>query len=244
MPGETRAQASQSRSPSNPTHAYAHGRSELNNPSLAEALTPAEDPHNPLPYPEDRAEIQESLKRPWSSIWLRILAGVLEIVSDALPKQLNYSEVTPQIAVGGSFRNGQIHALKARGVTAVVDCREEARDDPRALERANMLFLHLPAPDHHAMSFEQLSEGVDWVLDHIGNGGHAFLHCEHGVGRGPLMACAVLVAQGYTAPAALRIVRTGRWQAAPNDRQLRALLEFERAWRARRGGPATTVGED
>jgi hypothetical protein len=45
------------------------------------------------------------------------------------------------------------------------------------------------------------------------------------------MACAVLVAQGYGAPEALRIVRTARWQALPNDRQLEALLAFERKWR-------------
>ena len=53
------------------------------------------------------------------------------------------------------------------------------------------------------------------------------------------MACAVLVAQGYSAPEALRIVRAGRWQALPNDRQLAALLDFERAWRHSQGGAIT-----
>jgi hypothetical protein len=48
------------------------------------------------------------------------------------------------------------------------------------------------------------------------------------------MACAVLVAQGYSAPEALRIVRSGRWQALPNDRQLAVLLEFEQKWAQRR----------
>ena len=85
-----------------------------------------------------------------------------------------------------------------------------------------------------------MRDGVDWVLDHLGNGGRAFLHCEHGVGRGPLMACAVLVAQGYTAPEALRIVRSKRWQALPNDRQLAALLDFEDQWRRERRLSRTT----
>ena len=83
-----------------------------------------------------------------------------------------------------------------------------------------------------------MEEGVDWALDRLTNGGRAFLHCEHGVGRGPLMACAVLVGQGHSAPEALRIVRLSRWQALPNDRQLAALLEFERTWRARHSGGA------
>jgi len=150
-------------------------------------------------------------------------------------RKLNYTDVTPQLAVGGSFRKRQIKHLRQRGISAVVDCRLEARDDAKALEAAGIQFLHVPTPDRHGFTYDQLHEGVDWVLEHVSNGGRAFLHCEHGVGRGPLLACAVLVAQGHSAPEALRTVRSARWQALPNDRQLRALLAFEDQWRARRG---------
>lgn len=194
--------------------------------------TPPEAP-NPIPYPATRQEIAETAHRPLGTLWLRGVARVMEWLTKLRPAELNYSDVTPQLAVGGSFQNRQIPELRRRGVTAVVDCREEAQDDPTALGQAGMQFLHLPAPDRYAMTYDQLHEGVAWVLDHMADGGRAFLHCEHGVGRGPLMACAVLVAQGYTAPAALRIVRDGRWQAMPNDRQLKALLAFEREWRER-----------
>jgi hypothetical protein len=44
------------------------------------------------------------------------------------------------------------------------------------------------------------------------------------------MGLAILVAQGQTASAALKLLRSKRWQAAPNDRQLAALLDFERIW--------------
>ena len=44
------------------------------------------------------------------------------------------------------------------------------------------------------------------------------------------MGLAILVAQGQTASAALKLLRSKRWQAAPNDRQLAALLDFERTW--------------
>jgi protein-tyrosine phosphatase len=159
-----------------------------------------------------------------------VLARLMEWLTDVQPKQLNYSDITPQIAVGGAFRKRQIKNLKQRGVSAVVDCRLEASDDPLALQSAGIDFLHLPTLDRHGFTYAQLHEGVDWVLDHVDRGGRAFLHCEHGVGRGPLMACAVLVAQGHSAPEALRLVRTGRWQAMPNDRQLDALLNFEQEW--------------
>jgi hypothetical protein len=185
----------------------------------------------PLPYPDDRAAIEESYHTPLRRVSLRVLARLMEWLTDLQPKQLNYSQVTPQLAVGGAFRRRQIKRLKHRGVTAVVDCRLEARDDAAALAAAGIELLHVPTPDRHGFTYGQMQQGVEWVVDHIADGGRAFLHCEHGVGRGPLMTCAVLVAQGQTAPQALRTVRRARWQALPNDRQLAALLDFERAWR-------------
>jgi protein-tyrosine phosphatase len=186
-------------------------------------------------YPQDREEIRNTFRWPLGRLWLRVLARLMEWLTDLQPKQLNYSDVTPQLAVGGAFRTRQIKRLKQRGVTAVVDCRLEAQDNPQALAAAGIKFLHLPTLDRHGFTYAQLHEGVDWVLEHVSEGGRAFLHCEHGVGRGPLMTCAVLVAQGYSAPEALRIVRTARWQALPNDRQLAALLAFEEEWRRERG---------
>jgi protein-tyrosine phosphatase len=185
----------------------------------------------PVPYPSDRAEIEESYHTPLRRIGLRVLARLMEWATDLQPKQLNYSEVTPQLAVGGAYRKRQIRQLKQRGVTAVVDCRLEGRDDVDALQQAGIEFLHVPTLDRHGFTYTQMEQGVDWVLEHLRNDNRAFLHCEHGVGRGPLMTCAVLVAQGYSAPQALQTVRAARWQALPNDRQLAALLEFERAWR-------------
>jgi hypothetical protein len=193
-------------------------------------------------YPQDREAIAKAFRWPLGRIWLRVLARLMEWLTDLQPKQLNYSDVTPQLAVGGAFRTRQIKRLKQHGVTAVVDCRLEAQDNPQALAAAGIQFLHLPTLDRHGFTYAQLHEGVDWVLEHVSEGGRAFLHCEHGVGRGPLMTCAVLVAQGYSAPEALRIVRTARWQALPNDRQLAALLAFEEEWRRERGALlATTV---
>lgn len=189
---------------------------------------------NPVPYPTDRKAIVDTFRRPFGRLSLRIMARLMEWLTDIQPKQLNYSDVTPQLAVGGAFRTRQIRGLKNRGVTAVVDCRLEAEDDAEALLQNGIQFLHLPTLDRHGFTYAQLHQGVDWVLEHIAAGGRTFLHCEHGVGRAPLMACAVLVAQGHTAPEALRIVRAGRWQALPNDRQLAALLNFEQEWNAQR----------
>ncbi len=49
----------------------------------------------------------------------------------------------------------------------------------------------------------------------------------HGAGRGPLLGAAVLMACGYRSTDAMRAVRTRRWQAVPNARQLDGLRAFE-----------------
>jgi protein-tyrosine phosphatase len=79
------------------------------------------------------------------------------------------------------------------------------------LKDAGIDFLHVPTPDRNGFTYDQMFSGVEWVLEELAKGGNTLLHCEHGVGRGPLMACAVLVAQGHTSSEALHIVRHGGW---------------------------------
>ena len=55
----------------------------------------------------------------------------------------------------------------------------------------------------------------------------------HGAGRGPLLGAAVLVAGGYPAGEAMRVMRTRRWQATPNARQLEGLRIYEERLRGR-----------
>ena len=129
------------------------------------------------------------------------------------------------------------------GITAVIDLREEAKDDQAALAKLGIELLYLPATDRFAASQDQLRTGVEWAIERIERGGQVYAHCKHGVGRGPLMGLAILIAQGQTSSTALRLLRSKRWQAAPNDRQLAALLEFERGWSGRRAPLDPSSGE-
>src|SRR5919202_2234141 len=126
--------------------------------------------NSPVPYPHNRDEIVASFRWPLGRLWLRVLARLMEWLTDIQPKQLNYSDVTPQLAVGGAFRRRQINRLRQRGVTAVVDCRLEARDDPEALKGAGIDFLHVPTLDRNGFSYDQMHQGVIWVLEHIARG--------------------------------------------------------------------------
>ena len=184
--------------------------------------------------PEEIAEDRRGLVRllnPFGRLWLRAVARVLEYASDLAPSHLNLSWITEELAVGGAPRKRDYRRLASAGITAVVDCREEETDDAEALQRVGIKLLRLPIKDRYAMSQDQLREGVGWVNAQIDAGGRVLVHCQHGVGRAPLLGGSVLISRGLTAPEAIKTLRTRRWQAAPNDRQIESLLEFEQRWR-------------
>ena len=166
-------------------------------------------------------------------LWLRLVARVLEYSTKLDRTHLNLTRITDTLVVGGAIPPRSYRRLKEMGVTAVIDLREEARDDEDALRALGIELLYLPATDRYAASQEQMRRGAEWALARIEAGGQVYAHCKHGVGRGPLMGLAIMVGQGMTASEALRRMRSQRWQAAPNDRQLAALVEFERAWSGR-----------
>jgi Dual specificity phosphatase, catalytic domain len=155
------------------------------------------------------------------------VARVLELA----PTKMNFSWVTDELGVGGVFRRSDIPRLRRMGVNAVVDCRAEGSDDQNALRRHGIDFLWLPAPDTHEISQEALDRGVVWVRERIGRGQRVYVHCLHGVGRGPLLGACVLVSSGYSATQALQRVKARRWQASPNEEQIAALVTYARRHR-------------
>lgn len=151
-----------------------------------------------------------------------------------LPDRLNMSWITGHLAVGGRIHPEDIKTLGRVGITHVVDTRSEYCDDEQALAREHIELLHLPTRDAFPLTVEQLMQGAEWVQQHMKNGGRVLIHCEHGVGRSVLLACAVLVHEGMHAHDALQLIQRKRWQAAPNHRQISRLKEFESALVARR----------
>ena len=172
--------------------------------------------------------------------WTRIAAHLFpedskgerlaEALHIPLPDKLNMSWVNDYLAVGGRVRSEDIKALGLTGVKHVVDTRAEYCDDREALARENIDLLHLPTPDTHPLSIEQLMQGATWVNERLNKGERVLIHCEHGVGRSVLLTCAVLVTRGMHASAALHLVKQKRWQAYPNGQQFKRLQEFEEVY--------------
>jgi protein-tyrosine phosphatase len=138
------------------------------------------------------------------------------------------SWITDHLAVGGRIRPEDIKALARIGVDCVVDTRSEYHDDAEALAGENIELLCLPTPDTYPLTVPQMMQGAKWVNERMEHGKRVLIHCEHGVGRSALLACAVLVYSGMPASDALKLVQQKRWQAAPNHRQIERLREFEK----------------
>jgi protein tyrosine phosphatase (PTP) superfamily phosphohydrolase (DUF442 family) len=169
---------------------------------------------------------------------LRSVARVVEWTTKLPGQGLNVSRVNDWLLVGGSVGRADYARLAAAGVTAVIDVRAERCDDAAALAALGIELLHLPAPDRYPPSVEQLTRGVEWALPRLAAGGTLYAHCEHGVGRGPMMGLAVMVARGWDVAEAYRALRKARWQCTLNDRQLGGLSDFVEAWERRPRGDA------
>jgi hypothetical protein len=183
----------------------------------------------------ERRSLLRSLN-PFGRIRLRVAARLHEWASDLARGELNLSWITDDLAAGGSVRPRDYPRLRDAGVTAVIDLRAESRDDADKLSQLGIEFLHLPTPDRYAPTVEKLATGVRWAEDRLRSGAKVFAHCEHGVGRGPLMVACVLVSRGATTPDAIQTLHDRRWQSSPNDRQIERLLAFESYWRMEADG--------
>src|SRR4051794_12532114 len=72
--------------------------------------------------------------------------------------------LTEQVAVGSRFPIEKAAQLSGEhGISAVVDLREEDRDDERLLRAAGIELLHLPTPDMEPAGARMLDEGVHWI---------------------------------------------------------------------------------
>ncbi|MBX9760946.1 MAG: dual specificity protein phosphatase family protein [Beijerinckiaceae bacterium] len=131
--------------------------------------------------------------------------------------------------VGAAFPCEAVPCIAAvYAISAVVDLREEACDDAAALARQGVDFLHLPTPDHAAVSLPMLRRGVGFVTRELENGRTVLVHCQHGVGRSALLALCVMVERGMEPLDALARAKARRAAVSPSPQQYagwRAWLE-------------------
>jgi protein-tyrosine phosphatase len=143
--------------------------------------------------------------------------------------------LTDSLAVGGCFpMDGATHLAEAHRIGAIVDLRGEHCDDQRSLTAAGIDFLHLPTPDLEPATPAMLDTGVAFVREHLDRGEKVLIHCQHGIGRSPLLALCVLVDLGLEPLDALTLAKDRRAAVSPS----RSQYEGWANWLRRRGKDA------
>lgn len=141
------------------------------------------------------------------------------------------SEITPQLHVGGQHNGLGYERLRHRGITAIVNMREEEHSD-KAKGIGGERHLHLPTIDHTPPSIQDLKRGVAFISREIEqHKGRVYIHCRAGCGRAPSMAAAYLISTGMTRKEALRFIKAARPFIDLNKFQLLVLDQFEAYWR-------------
>ena len=152
----------------------------------------------------------------------------------------NLSWIQADLAVGGSFPSEQAACLaRDHGIGAVIDLRDEARDEPDMLDACGLSFLHLPTPDMTGASQPMLDDAVAFARAAGLEGRRLLIHCEHGIGRSATAALCVLVDRGLPPLDALRLAKARRALISPSRSQYDAWA----TWLARRGGGAPSYHE-
>jgi len=138
------------------------------------------------------------------------------------PVWANAHRVTDFLYVGGSLRSGNadpgtvLTELKGHGVTHILDCRSETSDEHLVRTLAPDVAYHQAGTEDEAAGTAEgwFDSGVAFAREALRVPGSVVLaHCALGQTRGPSMAYAVLLDQGYDPGEALLMISQARPQA-------------------------------
>lgn len=144
--------------------------------------------------------------------------------------------VTDRIAVGGGiWHERNMIDVVAAGITHVIDMQIEF-DDTLLAEPYGVRVLWNPTDDDfRTKPPELLQRGVDFALEALDEpDSKVFIHCAAGVHRAPMMALAVLRAQGWSLEAALETIEDRREVVDFADVYVRSVEEFMRSYEGAR----------
>ncbi len=145
--------------------------------------------------------------------------------------RMSVTAITDSLAIAAWPSAENIAALRALDVRLVISMTN--RVPPPELNAPPFRLLHLPTNDSpwRPIPMDKLCAGVAAALPVIADGQSVAVHCSRGRHRSVAMACAILIGQGYSAQAAMLIVKTRRAEADPYIWYIRRRIAgFEKLW--------------
>jgi len=140
--------------------------------------------------------------------------------------------VTDRLAVGGGiWHELNMIAVVGEGVTHIIDMQTEF-DDSRLAEPYGISVLWNPTEDDFKPKPAELfRRGVEFALEALEDpGAKVFVHCAAGVHRAPMMALALLRAQGWSLEDAVDRIEEKRDVVDFADVYVRSVEDFIHRW--------------
>jgi protein-tyrosine phosphatase len=138
--------------------------------------------------------------------------------------------VTPRIAVGGGiWTDANMAKVAAAGVTHIIDMQLEFDDTPLAEGYGIEVFWNQVDDDFQPKPAEVFQPGIEFALAALDNSENKLLiHCAAGVHRAPMMALALLRAQGWDLQEAMELMEERRPVVDFADVYVRSVEDFIR----------------
>lgn len=144
---------------------------------------------------------------------------------------MSVTAITEYLSVAAWPTTSSIAALRALNVHLVISMTN--RVPPPELGAPPFRLLHLPTNDSplRPIPLPKLCAGVTAALPVIDAGQGVAVHCSRGRHRSVAMACAILIGVGYSAAAAMLLVKSRRAAADPYIWYIRRrIVLFEKQW--------------
>ena len=122
-------------------------------------------------------------------------------------------------------RTRDLANLQRRGIRYLVNVDERAHSAP-VLAQYGLTECHLPVPDFHAPTQDQLAIAVATVVTAVAAGESVAIHCAAGLGRSGTVAACYLVELGREWTAALDSIRAVRPGAIETAEQVAAVSAY------------------
>ncbi len=147
---------------------------------------------------------------------LRVAAPIHRLITGHPIRR--YSEVLPNVWVGGQHYRYGIKRMEQMGLSGIVNLRTSP--DDAAMGRITDRYLWIPTDDHTPPTLADIQSAVAFIDTELESGCKVYVHCRAGVGRGPTMVACYLVSKGDPPHVAWDKIRKVRPFIYPTTSQL------------------------
>ena len=143
----------------------------------------------------------------------------------------NISQIINYLYISAWPRRKHLHGILALGIRLILSMHWLLPD--KSLRRPPIRLLWLPTIDEPIcpIPIKFLTKGVQAALPVIEQNDSVLVHCKEGIHRSVAQAACVLIGMGYSADAAMRLIKERRPVADPNAWYIRKRIrKFEQLW--------------